>query len=171
MGDAATVAARTEKKRMKGMELMMSKKILAGMLACSLGVLPSASYFAHAQRAEYSCADGAVSDWYPSGIKFKVLSGCVSATGTAENIASTGSIVYFDLRPDAASRSLLNAHNTYFGGAITVFVDGRNRIHGRLLNGARVKVTAPWVHDLTHGQNDLPAAHSVNILPALPASH
>ena len=142
----------------------MFKKILAAVLVCSFGVPATPSYFVHAQHAAYSCADGVVGDWYSYGIKFKVLSGCVSAAGTATNINSSGSIVYFDLVPDAASRHLLNAHNAYFGGTITVFVDGRSRIHGRLLNGARVHVTAPWVHDLTHGQNDLPAAHSVNVL-------
>jgi hypothetical protein len=143
----------------------MIKKILAGMLIWSLSVLPAPLYFAQAQRADYSCADGAVKDWYSSGIKIKVLSGCVRASGTAENIRSARAIVYFDLVPDAASRRLLNAHNAYFGGVITVYVYGRGRIHGRLRNGVRVNVTASWVHDLTNGSNDLPAAHAVDVLP------
>src|SRR5581483_8047253 len=93
------------------------------------------------------------------------MGGCVRATGTAENIRSAGAIVYFDLIPDAANRRLLNAHNAYFGGVITVYVYGRRRIHGRLRDGGLVNVTAPWVLDLTNGSNDLPAAHAVDVLP------
>lgn len=150
----------------------MLKKIIVGIGVgvCSLAVPPSPAHFAHAQRAAYSCADGAVKDWYEAGVKFRVLSGCVIATGVVGNISSSGAIVDFDLTPDPASRRLLNAHNAYFGGVITVYVYGRRRIHGRLLNGARVRVSAPWVHDLTHGWNDLPAAQYVTVLPNAAAS-
>lgn len=148
----------------------MSRKICAALLVCALGILPSHAPVAHAQRAAYSCADGAVKDWYEAGIRINVLSGCVIATGVAENIASSGAIVDFDLVPDPASRRFLNAHNAYYGGTITVYVYGRRRIRGRLLNGVRVRVAAPWVHDLTHGWNDLPAAQYVTVLPKA-ASH
>jgi hypothetical protein len=134
-------------------------------------LLADCAALAHAQRAAYSCADGTIKDWYEAGIKIKVLSGCVIAMNVAENIASSGAIVDFDLVPDPASRRLLNAHNASFGGVITVYVYGRRRIHGQLLNGVRVRVAAPWAHDLTHGWNDLPAAQSVDVLPKALALH
>jgi hypothetical protein len=137
--------------------------ILVGGLIC----VASVGTPAQARPAQSSCAGTPIAEWFHKGDKVKILNGCVTATGVAEAIQATGAVVVFALKPDAASRHLLNAHNTtLLGGFLPVAVDGRARIHGALLNGARVQIAGPLVHDLNSGWNDVLDVSYMKVLPA-----
>jgi hypothetical protein len=115
------------------------------------------------RAARYSCA-GVPLSHFDKKHQLKVLKGCVIATGFVSNFHFLDPVYYFELRPDAASRYLLNADN---GRYITVLFEGRSRMHGDILDDAHVEVASPWVHDTTNGPNYLVAARYIKVVPVM----
>lgn len=147
------------------------RRLLSTAVALMLVVLPMVqAWQIQAQPARVSCATDPIASWY-HGATFKVLKGCVTATGTATHVRSHGADVYFDLKPNPASRHLLNAHNVLIGGVIPVGITGRSRIRGKLVNGAHVQLAGPWIHYLTKGWNEIMSASYVRVLAAPSVPH